>query len=83
MASVAIKASGMMARQNSEICPKCGGLFAPARLWQRFCSRDCREDWHSQRLGIVRPLAELEIPEQRLRDAVEELVNKLNKEKGL
>lgn len=60
---------------RQKTCPRCGSIFVQSRKWQRFCSVDCRDIWHAERIAILRPLIELPLNDEQLRFMVVELTN--------
>lgn len=70
-----------VAQSKTAVCPKCKCQFVQNRRWQRFCSPDCRDDWHLGRLQIVRPLSEYPVEDERLAQAVRDTIKRLEQSK--
>jgi len=66
-ASVPAEAQG-----SAPTCEGCAKPFLRKRLWQRFCSTTCRNEWHRKdRMGPTDRIAELERRVKTLEEQVE------------
>lgn len=51
------------------VCPQCKRTYNPTRKWQKFCSEDCRRDFHSAAQKAVHANLRA-FKDERLKDVV-------------